>query len=68
MKRLARRTNEAPSPVRRLERHAFRLLGNRREGQNRPIVLREHMTNEIILMQALHDDDDAAGSLVVEAR
>jgi hypothetical protein len=68
MKSLARQTNEAPSPVRRLERHAFGLLGNRREGQNRPIVPREHMTNEIILMQALHDDDDAAGSLVVEAR
>src|ERR1700722_9218882 len=40
MKGLAGLTDETPGSVRRPERHAFRLLGDGREGQHRPVVLR----------------------------
>ena len=58
MQRLARLSDEQAGAVRSLEPRAFRLFGDRGKGQHCPIVLREHMTNEIILVQALHDDDD----------
>src|SRR5262249_8250430 len=43
------------------------LLGNRRERQDLPVTLLENMANQIVLVQPLHDDDDAALGLVVEA-
>src|SRR5207248_7776110 len=41
-------------------------LGDRRKAQDLPTLLREHMADEIVLVQPLHDDDDGAMALVVE--
>jgi hypothetical protein len=67
MEGFARLTDETPDSVRRPERHAFRLLGDCREGQHCPVVLRQYVADQVVLMQTLHDDDDAAGAFVVEA-
>ena len=42
------------------------LLGDRREADDFPLLLREHMANEIVLVQSLHNDDQGAGTFVVE--
>jgi hypothetical protein len=60
-------TAETPNSVGRPERYAFRLLCDCREGQHGPVVLRQYVADEVVLMQTLHDDDDAAGAFVVEA-
>ena len=41
-------------------------FGDRRKAHDLPRLLGEHMANEIILVQPLHDDDDGAVALVVE--
>ncbi|MGA7384091.1 MAG: hypothetical protein WBW81_05205 [Methylocella sp.] len=42
-------------------------FGDRRERNNLPGFLFEHMADEINFVQALHDEDDAARPFVVEA-
>jgi hypothetical protein len=42
-------------------------FGDRRERNNLPGFLFGHMADEIIFVQALHDEDDAARPFVVEA-
>src|SRR5262245_13649683 len=43
----------------------FILLGDRRERDDIPIFLPQHMADEVILMQALHDQDNAPVFLVI---
>ena len=42
------------------------LLGDCRKRQNLPFFPFRHMTDEIVLMQTLHDYDDAPRLLIVE--
>jgi len=44
------------------------LFGDRRKAHHFPILLRLHMSDEIILVQPVHDHDDRPILLVVEAR
>jgi hypothetical protein len=41
-------------------------FGDRRKGHDLPRLLPEHVADEVVLVQPLHDDDDAAAALVVE--
>lgn len=43
------------------------LFGDRRQTDNFPTLLIEHVADEVVLVQALHDDDDRAFLFVVEA-
>ena len=42
------------------------LLGNCREAQDLPLLLAEDVTDEVVFVEPLHDDDDGAMPLVVE--
>jgi hypothetical protein len=44
----------------------FVLFGDCRKGDDVPWLLSEHMANEIVLVEPLQDDDNGAGTLVVE--
>jgi hypothetical protein len=39
---------------------------DRRKADHFPLLLREHVADEVVLVQALHDDHDCAAPLVVE--
>ena len=41
-------------------------FGDRRKAHDLPRLLREHVADEVVLVQPLHDDDDGAMPLVVE--
>ena len=41
-------------------------FGDRRKAHHLPWLLAEHVADEVVLVQALHDDDDAATAFVVE--
>ena len=41
-------------------------FGDRRKAEDLPRFLRENVADEVVLVQSLHDDDDAAAALVVE--
>jgi hypothetical protein len=43
-------------------------FGDRRKAHDLPILLRLHMTDQIVLVQPVHDHDDRPVMLVVEAR
>jgi len=43
-------------------------FGDRRKAYDLPILLGLHMTDEIVLVQPVHDHDDRPVMLVVEAR
>jgi hypothetical protein len=43
------------------------LLGDRRKAHHLPILLRQHVAHQIVLVQAVHDQDDRPLLLVVEA-
>jgi hypothetical protein len=45
---------------------AFVLLGNRRKGDHLPRLMFEHVPDKVVLVQPLHDQDDAAVLLVIE--
>ncbi|MDF2810188.1 MAG: hypothetical protein K0S56_1219 [Microvirga sp.] len=47
------------------DRHAPASRSNR---DHLPLFPGEHVTNQIVLMKPLHDNDDRAGALVVQAR
>jgi hypothetical protein len=50
-----------------LDRVAFVLLGNRRKGDHLPRLMFEHVPDKVILVEPLHDQNDAAAVLVIEA-
>jgi len=41
-------------------------FGDRREAHNLPWLLAEHVADEVVLVQPLHDDDDGATAFVVD--
>ena len=43
------------------------LGGDGRQRHHFPLVLGQHMADEVVLVQALHDDENRAGAFVVEA-
>ena len=51
---------------RRLDRVLLVPLRDRRETNHLPTFLLEHVTHEIVFMEALHDEDDTALFFVVE--
>jgi len=44
----------------------FVLLGDRRQMHDLPILLRQHMAGEVVLVQPVHDQHDRPRELVVE--
>ena len=44
----------------------FVRLGNRRQAHDIPILLPEHVTGEVVLVQSVHDHHDRPRELVVE--
>jgi hypothetical protein len=42
------------------------LLGDRRKAQNLPILLRQYMAGEVVLVQPVHDQNDRTPRLVVQ--
>jgi hypothetical protein len=65
MQGLALMAGEAPRPPDRLDRVNLVVLGDRREAHDLPRLLPQDVTDEVILVQALHDDDNGALLLVV---
>jgi hypothetical protein len=72
--RLARRVQRLAAPpgkdlwpAQRVDRVALVLLGDRRKAHHLPILLRQHVAHQIVLVQAVHDQDDRPLLLVVEA-
>ena len=69
IERLARQPPERPSArERRLDGVRLVLFGDRRKRDDVPAALPQDVAGEIVLVQALHDDDDRALLLVVEPR
>ena len=67
MQGLALTTCEAPRSQDRLDLVHLVHFGDRRKAQDFPLLLRENMADQVVLMQPLHDDDDGAVPLVVES-
>jgi hypothetical protein len=42
-------------------------FGDRRKAQDLPRLLREHVADEVVFVQPLHDDDDGAVAFVVQS-
>ena len=55
-----------PRPPHRLDRPGLVLLGDRREAHDLPILLGQHMADEVILVQPVHDQDNRTRPLVVQ--
>ena len=68
MKRRAGQATKCPLPKRGLDDLLFVDFGDRGEGDGLPPLLLENMADQIVLVQSLHDDDNRAPRLVVEAR
>src|ERR1700746_1046721 len=66
VQRLALTAPEAARSPDRLDAVHLVGFGDRREAQNLPRLLREHVADEVVLVQPLHDQDDRAVALVVE--
>jgi hypothetical protein len=66
MQRFAAPADEGSWPQNRLDLVHFVLFGDCRKGDDVPWLLSEHMANEIVLVEPLQDDDNGAGTLVVE--
>ena len=66
MQRLTRFAHKDLPPKHRLDPMQFVLFGNRRQAHDIPILLRHHVTGEIILVQPVHDQHDRPRELVVE--
>src|SRR5207253_3520071 len=50
----------------RLDRVRLVGFGDRREAHHLPWLLPEHVADQVVLVQPLHDDDDAPEAFVVE--
>src|SRR6516162_1426533 len=66
MQCLARTAGEASRSPDRVDRVHLVGFGDRRKAHNLPRLLAEHVANQVVLVQPLHDDDDAAKAFVVE--
>src|SRR5271166_1532152 len=64
---LAPPTGKMPRSPYRLDRVGFVLLGDRREAHDLPIFLGQHVADEIVLVQPVHDQDDGTLLLVVQS-
>ena len=67
VQRLAAAAREMLRPQHRVDEQRLVRLGDRREAHDLPRLLRQHMAGEVVLVQSVHDEDDRAGELVVEA-
>ena len=67
MEGLAFRTSELGIAQNAFDDIVLVFLGDRREPDDLPVFLVQDMSDQIVLMQALHDHDNGAGGLVVEA-
>ena len=65
VQRLALTAGEAPRSPDRLDLVRFVSFGDRRKAQNLPVLLRQDVTDEVIFVQPLHDDDDGAALFIV---
>ena len=45
----------------------FVLLGDRRQAHNLPLLLRQYMARQVVLVQPVHDQDDRTRKLVVQS-
>ena len=73
--RLARRVqglapppNEFARPGQGVDHVPLVLFGDRRKAHHLPILLRQHVTDQIVLVQPVHDQHDRPTLPVVEAR
>src|SRR5205085_9611943 len=66
MQRLALTTREPPRFQDHLDLVLLVLFGDRWEAQNLPLLLAEDVTDEVVFMKPLLDDDNGAMPLVVE--
>ena len=55
MQRLTRFAHKDLPPKHRLDPMQFVLFGNRRQAHDIPILLRHHVTGEVVLVQPVHD-------------
>jgi hypothetical protein len=67
VKRRASHSRERLAAEGRLDEMLFGDFGERREGDDLLLLLLENMADQIVLVQPLHDDDDRAANLIVEA-
>src|SRR3984893_19222550 len=66
VQRLARPPGEALRSPDRVNLVHLVGFGDRREAYHLPRLLPEHMADEVVLVQPLHDDDDGAAAFFVE--
>src|SRR5271169_1557468 len=66
VQRLATLPGKVPRPPHRLDRPGLVLLGDRREVHDLPILLGQHVADQIILVQPVHDQDNRTLLLIVQ--
>ena len=66
VQRLALTPGEALRPPDRRDLVHLLGFGDRRKAHHLPRLLPEHVADEVVLVQPLHDDDDGPRALVVE--
>ena len=66
MQGLALAVGEMPGTPEGLDRMHLVFFGDCRERHDLPWLLATHMADQVVFVQALHDDDDGAAPLVVE--
>jgi hypothetical protein len=67
LQRLAAAPGDRLAPPEIFEGMAFVRFGERRQCEEVPGFLRQHVAREVVLVQPVHDEDDRPGVLVVEA-
>ena len=67
MKRFARAPSHYAWPTTRLYDMSFIFFSNGRKPHVLPVFLLKNVPDQIVLMQALHNDDDAPGLLVIQS-
>jgi|GEM_PF-5627102 len=65
VQRIALAPGKMPRPPHRLDRPGLVFLGDRREAHDFPIFLGQHVADQIVLVQPVHDQDDRTRLLVV---
>ncbi len=53
-------------PEERVDQLGLVVLGDCREAHDLPLLLRQHVADEIVFVQPVHDQDDGARQLVVQ--
>jgi len=67
VQRLALPAGEDARPRQGIDHMRLVRLGDRRKAHDVPILLRQHVADQIVLVQPVHDQDDGALILVLEA-